>query len=82
MRRLLLTSFIAVMAGVVSAQGPAPIDWTAVDAEALRAFLAPQFARWQVPDAFVFIDAIPRTSTGKFFKAKLRERYAEWQWPA
>ena len=53
-----------------------------VDAQALREFLAPRFARWQVPDAFEFIDAIPRTSTGKFFKAKLRDRYANWQWPA
>ena len=53
-----------------------------VSAEELRAFLAPKFARWQLPDAIEFIDAIPRTSTGKFFKAKLRERYAGWQWPA
>ena len=53
-----------------------------LDAATLREFLAPRFARWQVPDAFEFIDAIPRTSTGKFFKAKLRDRYADWQWPA
>ncbi|MBU6273026.1 MAG: long-chain fatty acid--CoA ligase [Betaproteobacteria bacterium] len=49
--------------------------------EALREFLSPRFARWQLPDAVAFIDAIPRTSTGKFWKAKLRERYADWQWP-
>ena len=48
---------------------------------ALRDFLSPRFARWQLPDAVEFIDAIPRTSTGKFWKAKLRERYAGWQWP-
>ncbi len=53
-----------------------------LDAATLREFLAPKFARWQVPDAFEFIEAIPRTSTGKFFKSKLRERYANWQWPA
>jgi fatty-acyl-CoA synthase len=53
-----------------------------VDTATLREFLASRFARWQVPDAYEFIDAIPRTSTGKFFKAKLRERYADWQWPA
>jgi fatty-acyl-CoA synthase len=52
-----------------------------VTPEALREFLAPKFARWQLPDAIEFIDAIPRTSTGKFFKAKLRERYANWTWP-
>jgi fatty-acyl-CoA synthase len=33
------------------------------------------FAKWQLPDRYVFIDAIPRTSTGKFWKMKLRERY-------
>jgi len=46
-----------------------------VDAAGLRAHLAPQFAKWQLPDAFEFIDAIPRTSTGKFWKARLRERF-------
>jgi fatty-acyl-CoA synthase len=33
------------------------------------------FAKWQVPDRFEFIEAIPRTSTGKFWKLKLRERF-------
>ena len=49
--------------------------------EELREFLAGKFARWQLPDAFEFIDAIPRTSTGKFWKVKLRDRYAQWAWP-
>ncbi len=34
------------------------------------------FARWQLPDRDEFIDAVPRTSTGKFCKMKLRERFA------
>jgi fatty-acyl-CoA synthase len=33
------------------------------------------FARWQVPDRYERLDAIPKTSTGKFWKLKLRERY-------
>jgi fatty-acyl-CoA synthase len=33
------------------------------------------FARWQLPDRYEFIDAVPRTSTGKFWKLKLRERF-------
>ena len=53
----------------------------AVSAAELRAFLAPKFARWQLPDAFEFIDAVPRTSTGKFWKSRLRERFAAWRWP-
>src|ERR1700738_995080 len=40
----------------------------------LRAFLAPQFPKFWLPDAYVFIDAIPRTSAGKFLKSALRER--------
>ena len=41
----------------------------------LRAHLAEKFARWQLPDRFEYLDAIPRTSTGKFWKVKLRERF-------
>ena len=44
-------------------------------ADELRDHLAPHFAKWQLPERFEFLDAIPRTSTGKFWKAKLRERY-------
>ena len=34
------------------------------------------FAKWQLPDRYETLDAIPRTSTGKFWKLKLRERFA------
>lgn len=34
------------------------------------------FAKWQLPDRYELIDAVPRTSTGKFWKLKLRERFA------
>jgi fatty-acyl-CoA synthase len=33
------------------------------------------FAKWQLPDRYEWIDAVPRTSTGKFWKMKLRERF-------
>ena len=33
------------------------------------------FAKWQLPERYEFIDAVPRTSTGKFWKMKLRERF-------
>jgi fatty-acyl-CoA synthase len=45
----------------------------------LRAFLAPQFSKFWLPDAFEFIDAIPRTSAGKFKKSELRERFKNYQ---
>jgi len=48
----------------------------AADAQALGAHLLKHgFAKWQLPDRFELIDAIPRTSTGKFWKLKLRERF-------
>jgi len=47
--------------------------------EELRAHLAPKFVRWQLPDRFEFLEAIPRTSTGKFWKMKLREQFAQAQ---
>jgi fatty-acyl-CoA synthase len=48
--------------------------------EELRDFLRQSFAKWQLPDAFVFLEAIPRTSVGKFKKTALRERFANWDW--
>ena len=38
-------------------------------------FIRPDFARWWLPDAVVFIDEIPKTSVGKFDKKALRERF-------
>jgi fatty-acyl-CoA synthase len=42
----------------------------------LRDFLAPHFAHFWLPDRIEFVDAIPRTSVGKFLKSALRERFA------
>jgi fatty-acyl-CoA synthase len=33
------------------------------------------FAKWQVPERYEWIDSVPRTSTGKFYKLKLREMF-------
>ena len=38
-------------------------------------FIAPQFAKWWLPDDLLFIDAIPKTTVGKFLKRSLREDY-------
>ena len=45
----------------------------------LRAFLAPQFPKFWLPDAFEFVDALPRTSAGKFKKSELRERFRDYR---
>jgi fatty-acyl-CoA synthase len=49
-------------------------------AEELCAFLSKKFAKWQMPDDFVFVNDLPHTSTGKLLKAELRRRYAGWKW--
>ncbi|HKQ64534.1 MAG TPA: long-chain fatty acid--CoA ligase [Methylomirabilota bacterium] len=41
-------------------------------------FLRPQLAKWALPDAVEIIDAVPKTSVGKFDKKVLRERYKSW----
>jgi len=46
-------------------------------AEQLRQHLAPSFVKWWLPDGFEFVDRIPRTSTGKFLKSALRERFRQ-----
>jgi len=40
----------------------------------LRAFLTPRFVKWWLPDEFVFVEEIPKTSVGKFDKRALRDR--------
>jgi fatty-acyl-CoA synthase len=45
--------------------------------EDLQAFLRDKVkADWWIPDQFVFLDQIPKTSVGKFSKKDLREMIA------
>ncbi|MDO8477317.1 MAG: long-chain fatty acid--CoA ligase [Candidatus Rokubacteria bacterium] len=41
--------------------------------------LTPRVAKWWLPDEVVFIDAVPKTSVGKFDKKVLRERFKNWK---
>jgi fatty-acyl-CoA synthase len=45
--------------------------------EQLRDFLAEHVAKWQLPEAWTFIEAVPRTSVGKFDKKVLRRQYGD-----
>jgi fatty-acyl-CoA synthase len=40
-----------------------------------KQFLSGQFAKFWIPESYAFIDAIPKTSVGKFLKLALREKY-------
>jgi fatty-acyl-CoA synthase len=45
--------------------------------EELLAHLEPLFPKFWLPDAVIPVEQIPRTSTGKFLKSKLREQYGD-----
>jgi fatty-acyl-CoA synthase len=49
----------------------------AVTRDELLAHLEGHFAKFWLPDDVLFVSQIPRTSTGKFLKSKLREEYGE-----
>jgi fatty-acyl-CoA synthase len=44
-------------------------------------FLASRIAKWWLPDDVVFIEAVPKTSVGKFNKRALRERFKDYKLP-
>ncbi len=48
-----------------------------LDAGRLRDFLADRVARWWVPERWAFVDAVPKTSVGKFDKRAVRAQEAE-----
>jgi fatty-acyl-CoA synthase len=49
-----------------------------VSADELKSYLAAKFPKFWLPDAFESVDAIPRTSAGKFRKSELRDRYRSY----
>jgi fatty-acyl-CoA synthase len=57
-------------------------DGATATADELSAFLAPQFAKWWLPDRIEFVAEIPKTAVGKFKKTALREQFAEQPAPA
>jgi fatty-acyl-CoA synthase len=47
--------------------------------EELREYLEPLFARFQLPEAYVYLRQIPRTAVGKFQKNALREQLKDFR---
>ncbi|MCO8267049.1 long-chain fatty acid--CoA ligase [Haloferax sp. AB510] len=58
-----------------------PIAYVVLDGDAteteLRDHLLNRFPKWWLPDRFMFVDDVPRTTTGKFDKVRLRELFSE-----
>ena len=50
---------------------------SALDADAVLAYLEGKIAKWWMPDDVVFVDEMPHTATGKISKKTLRERFTE-----
>jgi len=48
-----------------------------VEGKEILDFLVTRVAKWWIPDEVVFVDAIPKTSVGKFAKRFLRDRFKE-----
>jgi fatty-acyl-CoA synthase len=53
-------------------------DGKSATAEELLQHLEASFAKWWLPDAVVFTNAIPRTTAGKFLKRALRDQYRDY----
>lgn len=52
-------------------------DESAPDEDALREHLLETFPKWWLPDRFQFVDEIPKTTTRKYSKKDLRDRFLE-----
>jgi fatty-acyl-CoA synthase len=56
-----------------------PKPGAAIAPDEILEFLRPKLAKWALPDAVEIIDAVPKTSVGKFDKKVLRERFKDWK---
>ncbi len=60
---------------------PKPDYKDALTKEELYEFLRPRFDKMYLPDDIIFIDAVPKTSVGKFDKKVLRAQYKDYTLP-
>src|SRR3989338_8751325 len=54
-----------------------PKPGATLDAAEIIDFLRPKLAKWALPDDVAVIEAVPKTSVGKFDKKVLRERFKD-----
>ena len=58
---------------------PKPEFTGQLNAREILDYLTPRVAKWWLPDEVIFIEAVPKTSVGKFDKKVLRERFKSWK---
>jgi len=52
-----------------------------ISKEEILEFLSTKVAKWWLPDDIVFVEAVPKTSVGKFNKRVLREQFKDYVLP-
>ncbi|WP_267246275.1 long-chain fatty acid--CoA ligase [Streptomyces sp. PR69] len=52
-------------------------DGAKAELAALKDFLAGRIAKWQLPERWSVVEAVPKTSVGKFDKKVIRKQYAD-----
>jgi fatty-acyl-CoA synthase len=65
----------------VAAVAPLPQFRGQITKQEILDFLETRVAKWWLPDDVVFIEAVPKTSVGKFNKRALREQFKDYSLP-
>lgn len=65
----------------VAAVAPLPQFRGQLTKQEILEFLEGRVAKWWLPDDVVFIEAVPKTSVGKFNKRALREQFKDYSLP-
>jgi fatty-acyl-CoA synthase len=60
---------------------PVPEYRNNITKEEILEFLGDRVAKWWLPDDVVFIEAVPKTSVGKFNKRVLRDQFKDYVLP-
>lgn len=60
---------------------PWPQHKEEISKDEILTFLSTRVAKWWLPDDIVFIEAVPKTSVGKFNKLALREQFKDYALP-
>jgi fatty-acyl-CoA synthase len=60
---------------------PKPDFKDSIGKEEIFAHIRPRFASWAWPDDIVFLEAVPKTSVGKFDKKVLRAQFQDYVLP-
>lgn len=47
----------------------------------IHVHMSEHFAKWQLPDDLIWVDALPLTTTGKISKLTQRQQFAEYKLP-